>query len=104
MISNLIHKPYTIETMNALEIKKTLIKQYHLTKLNIVGFYTSCNHHCNFLDSKEKYPVVYRDDFGKRKLCHFSLFMLDIENTGSETYYSTQESDFYSGTEVRVAA
>lgn len=52
----------------------------------------------------EKYPVVYRDDFGKRKLCHFSLFMLDIENTGSETYYSTQESDFYSGTEVRVAA
>ena len=58
MISNLIHKPYTIETMNALEIKKTLIKQYHLTKLNIVGFYTSCNHHCNFLDNKEKYPVV----------------------------------------------
>ena len=59
MISNLIHKPYTIETMNALEIKKTLIKQYHLTKLNIVGFYTSCDHHhCN-LGIKEKYPVVY---------------------------------------------
>lgn len=52
----------------------------------------------------EKYPVVYRNDFGERKLCHFSLFMLDIENTGSETYYNTQESDFYSGTEVEIAA
>lgn len=52
----------------------------------------------------EKYPVVYRNDFGERKLCHFSLFMLDTENTGSETYYNTQEGDFYSGTEVRIAA
>ena len=52
----------------------------------------------------ERYPVVYINDFGERKLCHFSLFMIDTENTGSEAYYNTQEGDFYSGTEVRVAA
>ena len=52
----------------------------------------------------EKYPVIYRYDFGERKLCHLNVFMVDIENTESEAYGNFQESDFYSGTEVEVAA
>ena len=52
----------------------------------------------------EKYPVVYRYDFGERKLCHLNLFMVDIENSDSDAYGNFQESDFYSGTEVEVAA
>ena len=52
----------------------------------------------------EEYPLMYELDFGHRTLCHLSLFMIDTEGTGSEIYYNTQESDFYSGTEVEVAA
>ena len=50
----------------------------------------------------EDYPVVYTDDFGDRTLCHLSVFMLDVENQDSDI--PSAESDFYSGTEVEVAA
>lgn len=53
---------------------------------------------------QEEYPVVYRLAFDSRNLCHLDLYMLDIENTGSEVYLNAQDSDFYSGTEVEVAA
>ena len=52
----------------------------------------------------EEYPVMYREDFGERKLCHLSVFMLDTEASQSEQYYNTLESDFYSGTLVEVEA
>ena len=52
----------------------------------------------------EEYPLMYSLDFGERKLCHLSLFMLDTENTGSETYYNSKEGDFYSGTELELVA
>ena len=52
----------------------------------------------------EEYPVVYTDDFGTRKLCNLTVFMLDVENTGSDIYDRHLESNFYSGTEVSVAA
>ena len=52
----------------------------------------------------EKYPVVYRNDFGERKPCHLSLFMIDIENNDESDTYNTQEGDFYSGTEVELGA
>ena len=52
----------------------------------------------------EEYPPVYRLDFGERKLCHLSVFMIDTENTSSDPYYNTQEGDFYSGTTIEVEA
>ena len=52
----------------------------------------------------EEYPLVYTDDFGTRRLCNLTLFMLDVENTGSDTYDRYVEGTFYSGTEVSVAA
>lgn len=53
---------------------------------------------------QEEYPEVYKIYLPSRKLCHLGLYMLDVENTDSEVYINTQESDFYSGTEVEVAA
>lgn len=52
----------------------------------------------------EEYPVVYTDDFGTRKLCNLTVFMLDVENTNSDGYDKSIDSPFYSGTEVTVAA
>lgn len=49
----------------------------------------------------EEYPVVYRDDFGERHLCHLKVVKVDIENSDD---FNSLENDFYSGTEVEVAA
>lgn len=52
----------------------------------------------------EEYPLMYDLDFGHRTLCHLSFFMIDSENTDSETYYNTKEGDFYSGTKLELTA
>ena len=49
----------------------------------------------------EQYPVVYRDDFGERYLCHLKLVKID---TDKDDYFKSAEEDFYSGTSVTVAA
>ena len=52
----------------------------------------------------EKYPVQYMISPEDKKICHLKVYMMDIENDGSDAYDTFQESDFYSNTEVEVAA
>ena len=52
----------------------------------------------------EEHPVEYTISFDDRKLCHLDLLMVDTEGTGSEVYANSLDSDFFSGTEVEVAA
>lgn len=51
----------------------------------------------------EEYPVVYRDDFGERKLCNLQVIKIDTDQSESEPYYTLQD-DYYSGTEIEVGA
>ena len=77
--------------------------------LNLIGAFNcpygtySYPDHISSLQTEE-YPLMYSLDFGHRTLCHLTLYMLDVEGTGSEIYQNTQESDFYSGTTVELAA
>lgn len=49
----------------------------------------------------EKYPIVYSDDFGKRKVCILDIQRVEIDNDGP--YYNITDN-FYSGTNVTVSA
>lgn len=77
--------------------------------LNLVGLFNCTYGTFSYPDNisslqVEEYPVEYTISFDDRKLCHLGVFMLDVENTGSEIYRNSLSSDFYSGTEVEVAA
>ena len=77
--------------------------------LNLVGLFNCTYGTFSYPDNisslqEETYPVEYSISFDDRKLCHLDLFMLDVENTGSEVYSNSLDGDFYSGTEVEVAA
>jgi len=93
---NTTHKPIDLRRVDAIS-------------LNLNGQY-NCNYGTfSYPDNisslqTEKYPIVYRNDFGERKPCHLSLFMIDIENNDESETYNTQEGDFYSGTEVELGA
>ena len=77
--------------------------------LNLVGLYNCTYGTFSYPDNitplqSEEYPIEYTISIDDRKLCHLDLLMLDVESTDSEVYTNSLDSDFYSGTEVEVAA
>lgn len=76
--------------------------------LNLIGMFNCPYGTFSYPDNisslqTEEYPVVYREDFGERHLCHLDVFMVDVESEGSE-FSSGKSGDFYSGTEVVLRA
>lgn len=85
------------------------LKRVDAISLNLIGAFNCPYGTFSYPDNisslqTEEYPPVYRLDFGERRLCHLSVFMVDVENPDTGSDFFTQESDFYSGTEVEVAA
>ena len=62
MFSNLINKIYEIKSLNALDLRNSIIEEYNLDKRHIVGFYTQAEHRFEaekvFDDSEAKLPLV----------------------------------------------
>ena len=77
--------------------------------LNLIGQYNCTYGTFSYPDNIssqqiEEYPVLYTIAPEDKNLCYLKLYMLDVENDSSEIFSNIQESDFYSGTEVEVAA
>lgn len=76
--------------------------------LNLIGMFNCPYGTFSYPDNisslqTEEYPVAYSDDFGERTLCHLDVIMMDMESDDSEAL-NGKSGDFYSGTEVEVAA
>ena len=100
----------TDDTLSDLAGKETVdLRDVDAISLNLIGAF-NCPYgtfsYPDYISSlqTEEYPVMYREDFGERKLCHLNVLMVDIEASESESYLNTLDSDFYSGTLVEVEA
>lgn len=97
------------DDLNNLAGKETLdLRDVDALTLNLIGIFNCPYGEFSYPDNisslqTEDYPVVYRNEFGDRKLCHLSVFMLDTSANSDEDYI-TQEENFYSGTLVEVEA
>ena len=77
--------------------------------LNLIGIFNCPYGTYSYPDNisslqTEKYPVIYTNDFGRRKLCHLQVIKFDIDGTGSDDKYDSQEGDYYSGTNITINA
>lgn len=76
--------------------------------LNLIGMFNCPYGTFSYPDNisslqTEDYPVMYREDFGERHLCHLDVIKIDTENDASDLGEG-KSGDFYSGTEVRLKA